>query len=143
MIPVELLTMGASAIFSGVMTLWKQSIDNKAMIFEQTLAKSKAQAEIYEAVRNNPNKGFHFTRRIIALTAIGAIIVWPMIVPVFWPDVPVTVGWTQMKGGFWFFKDAQESFVFHTVTNGIVLTPLTTHLVSAITGFFFGNQIVK
>jgi hypothetical protein len=75
---------------------------------------------------------------------IGSVIVWPMFAPIAAPHLDVTVGWTEMAGGFWPFTEAKEVFVWKTVTNGgIVVTPLMTHMCSAITGFFFGNQIAK
>jgi len=143
MIPTELITMGASFISSAFLTLFRNAQDNKAAIFERAMTASKAQAEIYEQVRSNPNKSFQLTRRIIALGTIGAIVWATMVVPVFWPHVPVTIGLSTMKGGFWFFSDPKQAFEWYTFNGGIVMTPLMTHMGSAITGFFFGNQITK
>jgi hypothetical protein len=89
-------------------------------------------------------EGWHFTRRTIALATIGAVIVWPMFAPVIAPNLQVTLGWTEMTSGVWPFTDPREALQWHTVqAGGIVVTPLMTHMCSAITGFFFGNQIAK
>jgi len=143
-IPMEILTFLGSGLMSGVMTLWGKSMENKAALFEQAMAKTQLQAEIYDKARNSGSTGFHITRRAIACAVIGAVIVWPMIVPVFWPDIPVTIGWTEMTNGFLFFLDPREAVKWISFpAGGLVVTPLMTHLTSAIGRFFFGNQIVR
>ena len=143
MIPLELITMGASFLSSAFLTLFRNAQENKAAMFERAMMASKAQAEIYEQVRSVPDKSFQLTRRVIALGTIGAIVWATMIVPVFWPHIPVTVGLSEMTRGFWFFSDPKQTFEWYTFNGGIVVTPLMSHMGSAITGFFFGNQISK
>ena len=142
-IPTELITMGASFVASAFTTLFKTSMEKRQAMFEIAMAKGEAQAAIYEQVRNNPNKGFHLTRRIIALGVIFGIIGSTMILPVFFPDLPITIGLAEETSGFWIFADPRAKFEWYTFNGGIVLTPLMTHMGSAITGFFFGNQIAK
>ena len=76
------------------------------------------------------------------MSAVGAIIVWPKIIAVFWPEIPVTVGYTEFKPGFLFFTEGQESVKWQYL-RGLVITPLDTHLVSAIIGLYFGASMVK
>jgi hypothetical protein len=141
---MEILTFLGSGLMSGIMTLWGKSMENKAALFEHAMAKGEAQAKIYTDARAAGSKGFQLTRRAIALMVIFAVIVWPMFVPVFWPNVPVTIGWTEMTNGFLFFTDPKESVKWISFpAGGLVVTPLMTHLSSAISGFFFGNQITK
>ena len=94
------------------------------------------------AARNVENVGFQWTRRIIALTAIFAIVVLPKLVAVFAPDISVTVGYTQFKPGFLFFTQDVEIFKWITF-EGLVITQLDTNLVSAIIGMYFGGSLVK
>ena len=56
------------------------------------------------------DKGFAWTRRIIALSSVFAIVVFPKLVAVYYPDVLVTVGYTQWKQGFLFFTEGRELF---------------------------------
>ena len=95
-----------------------------------------------EAARSNTDKGFQWTRRIIALTAIFAIVLLPKLVAVFYPMVDVTVGYTNWQPGFWFFKEGKEVFEWFTF-QGLVITQLDTNLVSAIIGMYFGGSLVK
>lgn len=141
-IPLELVTMLGSSLLGGVMTLWSQNMKSKQEAFQRAIDGLAAQSKATDEARRYENKGFQLTRRVIALSAIGAIIVWPKIVPVFWPDMQVVVGWTEWNPGFLFLTDGQEETVWKTM-QGLVLTPLDTHLVSAIVGLYFGASMVK
>jgi hypothetical protein len=140
-IPLELITMLGSGLLGGLMTLWSQSMKSKQEAFQRAIDGLAAQSKATDMARRYENHGFQVTRRIIALSAIGAIIVWPKVVPIFWPEIQVVVGWTQWNPGFLFLGGSEET-VWKTMT-GLVLTPLDTHLVSAIVGLYFGASIVK
>ena len=88
------------------------------------------------------DQGFAWTRRIIALTAIFAIVLLPKLVAVFYPAVDVTVGYTNWRPGFMFFREGREVFEWITF-QGLVITQLDTNLVSAIIGMYFGGSLVK
>ena len=89
-IPFELITMLGSGLLSGVMTLWSQSQKAKQDAFNRAIEGLSAQSKATDVARRYENKGFQVTRRIIALSAVGAIIVWPKVIAVFWPEIPVT-----------------------------------------------------
>lgn len=141
-IPLELITMLGSSLLGGFMTMWSQNMKAKHEAFQRAIDGLAAQSKATDEARRYENKGFQVTRRIIALSAIGAIIVWPKVVPVFWPDLPVIVGWTEWNPGFLFFSEGTEDTVWKSM-KGLVLTPLDTHLVSAIVGLYFGASMVK
>ena len=141
-IPLELITMLGSSLLGGFMTMWSQNMKAKQEAFQRAIDGLAAQSKATDEARRYKNKGFQLTRRIIALSAIGAVIVWPKVVPVFWPDMPVIVGWTEWKPGFLFLIEGEEQTVWQTM-KGLVITPLDTHLVSAITGLYFGASMVK
>ena len=141
-IPLELVTMLGSSLLGGVMTIWSQNMKSKQEAFQRAIDGLAAQSKATDEARRYENKGFQLTRRIIALSAIGAVIVWPKVVPVFWPDMPVIVGWTEWKPGFLFLIEGEEQTVWQTM-KGLVITPLDTHLASAITGLYFGASMVK
>ena len=140
--PFEIITMLGSTVLSGVMSIWADS--RKAKAEEQKLLISRGEFEMkaVAAARNVENVGFQWTRRIIALTAIFAIVVLPKLVAVFAPDISVTVGYTQFKPGFLFFTQDVEIFKWITF-EGLVITQLDTNLVSAIIGMYFGGSLVK
>ena len=57
--------------------------------------------------REYENVGFQWTRRIIALTAIFSIVVLPKVVAIFYPEVAVTVGYTEFRPGFFFIPEKE------------------------------------
>ena len=141
-IPFELITMLGSGLMSGLMTLWSQSQKAKHAAVDRALTGLAAQSEATDLARRYENTGFQVTRRIIALSAVFAVIVWPKIVPVLFPDMTVIVGYTQWNPGFLFFTEGSEAVTWQHM-RGLVLTPLDTHLLSAIVGLYFGASMVK
>jgi hypothetical protein len=141
-IPLELITMVGSGLLSGVMTIWSQSQKAKQDAFQRAISGLAAKSKATDLARRYENKGFQITRRIIALSAVAAIIIWPKIVSVFWPDIQVTVGYTQWNPGFLFLTEGQEIIKWQAF-KGLVITPLDTHLLSAIVGMYFGASMVK
>mgnify|MGYP003676390272 FL=1 len=141
-IPFELITMLGSGLLSGVMTLFSQSQKAKQDAFNRAIEGLSAQSRATDMARRYENKGFQITRRIIALSAVGAIIVWPKVIAVFWPEIPVTIGYTEWNPGFLFFTEGKELVKWQAL-KGLVITPLDTHLLSAIVGLYFGASMVK
>ena len=133
--------MLGGGILSGVMTLWGQSLAAKREAHKMMLEGMAVEGKLVAAARRFSSPGINFTRRVIALTAVFAIIVWPKLVSVFWPEIPVTIGWTEWNPAFLFFDGSNET-AWKTVT-GLVVTPLDTHLMSAIIGLYFGASVVK
>jgi hypothetical protein len=140
-IPFELITMLGSGLLGGLMTIWGQSQKAKQDAFQRSIDGLAAQSEATDLARRYENKGFQITRRVIALGAVGAIVIWPKIIAVFWPEVAVTVGYTEWSPGFLFFEGNDD--VKWQSLQGLVITPLDTHLLSAIVGLYFGASMVK
>tara|TARA_E500000318_G_C3366516_1_gene136766 strand:+ start:63 stop:500 length:438 start_codon:yes stop_codon:yes gene_type:complete len=140
-LPVEMITMLGSSILGGVMSIWSQSIKAKQDEQKMLLARAETQMSFVEKARTYENKGFQFTRRIIALTAVFFIIAWPKIVPVFF-DTSVYLTWTEFTRGFLFLIE-QKEITLDKEFFGVVITPLDTHLMSAIVGLYFGGSLVK
>ena len=144
-LPLELITMLFSTILGGVMSIWGQSNKTKAEQNKMLLARANFKAEQVNAARNAGKNDSHFawTRRLIALSAVGSIIVLPKVVAVWYPEVSVIVGYTEVQGGFanWLF--GPDEAIQWKSANGFVITPLDTHIVSAIIGLYFGAGFTK
>jgi len=142
--PFEIITMLASTVLGGVMSVWAES--RKAKADTQKLLITRGEFEMKAKKQSLDHglkdKGFAWTRRIIALTSVFAIVVFPKIVAVFYPDVSVTIGYTNWNPGFLFFKEGREVFEWITF-QGLVITQLDTNLVSAIIGMYFGGSLAK
>jgi hypothetical protein len=142
MFPFEIITMLGSTLISSLLSLWSQRIKAKQDEQKMLLQRAEFQQQAVDAARNVENVGFQWTRRIIALSSIFAIIIFPKLVAVYYPDVDVTVGYTVFNPGFLFFTDGREVFEWITF-QGLVITQLDTNLVSAIIGMYFGGSLVK
>ena len=142
--PFEIITMLGSTLLSSVLSIWSQS--RKAKEDQQKLLITRGEFEMKAKKQSLDHglkdKGFAWTRRIIALVSVFAIVVLPKMVAVFYPDVDVTVGYTNWRPGFWFFKEGREVFEWITF-KGLVITQLDTNLVSAIIGMYFGGSLVS
>ena len=142
MFPFEIITMLGSTLISSMLSLWSQRMKAKQDEQKMLITRGEFQLKAVDAARNVDNVGFQWTRRIIALSSIFAIVILPKLVAVYYPSVDVTVGYTLFQPGFLFFSDGREVFEWITF-QGLVITQLDTNLVSAIIGMYFGGSLVK
>ena len=141
--PFEMITMLGSTVLGGIMSIWSQNIKAKQAEQKMLLQRAEVQTAAFIEAREYENVGFQWTRRIIALTAVFAIVVLPKILPLVSPDAHVIVGYTEWKPGFLFFEGKDVMQWVPMAHKGIVITPLDTNLVSAIIGLYFGGSLVK
>ena len=141
--PFEMITMLGSTVLGGVMSIWSQSIKAKQAEQKMLIQRAEVQTEAFKEAREYENVGFQWTRRIIALTAVFAIVVLPKILPLVTPDAHVIVGYTEFKPGFLFLEGKDVMKWVPMAHKGIVITPLDTNLVSAIIGLYFGGSLFK
>ena len=139
--PFEMITMLGSTILGGVMSIWSQSIKAKQAEQKMLIQRAEVQQQGFKEAREYDNKGFQWTRRIIALTAVFAIILLPKLMPIFQPDVSVIVGYLEFKPAFFFIPE--KEVMEWKALKGLVITPLDTNLVGAIVGMYFGGSLVK
>ena len=141
--PFEMITMLGSTVLGGIMSIWSQNIKAKQAEQKMLLQRAEVQTAAFKEAWEYENVGFQWTRRIIALTAVFAIVVLPKILPLVSPDAHVIVGYTEWKPGFLFFEGKDVMQWVPMAHKGIVITPLDTNLVSAIIGLYFGGSLVK
>lgn len=143
-IPLEVITgsLSAGLSFVGSVIAMKQkaAAQHQKLLLEGHRADeaSKMRAEGGSEANQSEKR---WTRRTIAITATVAILLLPILAGMF--GTPVTTGWTELSGGFWPFTSPQSHMVWHQVHGGIVITPLHTHTLSAIIGFYFGSSIAE
>jgi hypothetical protein len=141
--PFEMITMLGSTVLGGVMSIWSQSIKAKQAEQKMLLARADVQQKGFKEAREYGNEGFQWTRRIIALTAVFAIVLLPKLMPIFQPDVSVIVGYLEFKPSFLFLPEKEIMKWITLSSNSLVITPLDTNLVAAIIGLYFGGSLVK
>jgi hypothetical protein len=139
-IPTELVSLLGSSLLGGIMKLHALSAEAKRRERLLTLQALNARFEHIEKARAFQNRGFQWTRRVIALSAVFSVIVLPKLVAVFAPDIPIQIGYPQLETGTFFWSMDTERLTWVQLS-GIVITPLDTHLLSAIVGLYFGGSL--
>lgn len=141
-IPPELFTLLGSSVLGGIMQIASRTLEARSRERLFTLQALQANANIIDNARRYENRGFQWTRRIIALTAVTFIVVFPKIVSVYHPEIPVHIGYSEFKDGFLFFT-SDKFRVQWVALKGMVITPLDTHLMSAVIGLYFGGSLTR
>ena len=134
-----------STVLGGVMSIWGQSMKNRQLQQEMLMQRAEFNRNAVADARDagKTDKHFAWTRRLIALSAVFSIIVLPKLVAVWYPEVSVYVGYTEATGGFFSWMFGPEEAIKWKMAQGFVITPLDTHIVSAIVGLYFGAGFTK
>lgn len=143
MIPLELITFIGSTLIGGVLSLLSMSSKSKSDREAAKLKALNAQADITQVAREQTNEGFLITRRFIAIACTVSIIVLPLVMPYFIPGVPVMLGYTQLDPGFWPFTSDVNKIIWRSMEEGVMITPFHTHMMSAISGMYFGTSLKR
>lgn len=142
-IPFELITMLGSTLLGGILKLLGIWMDSKRAREEFMLKSMGKVIEDRENARSVKSERFQFTRRLLAIMITFFVIAWPMIVPVFWPQVDISLGYIDHEHhGWWIFGGISEVTKWQVFGGSIVITTLHTNLMSAIAGLYFGGSIV-
>lgn len=141
-LPPELLTLFTSSFFAGMMKAWSRNIDARRESHHIALQAMQIKNEHTAQARLIDNPCLQWTRRVIALVAVFSIIVVPKIVSIFWPEIAIHVAHSEVSEGFLFFSSATERLRW-VALRGVVITPLDTHILSAIIGLYFGGSIME
>lgn len=142
MIPFELVTLLGSTVLGGIMKLIGVRQSAKQQEHLAMMQALSAKKDILKEAREYENVGYQWTRRTIAILSVLSIIVWPKFAPFLLdPSIPIVVGWTEIQPGF-FFSEGKEVLTWKS-HEGLVLTPLDTHLVMAIIGLYFGGGLAS
>jgi len=143
MIPMELLSMLASTVLGGVLSIMAQKAKDRAEEQKMLLQRAEFQSQQFDKAREVTDAFTKNTRRWIALMCVLAIIVLPKLAPFIDPNMPVYVGYVEtVQQGFWLFSSDVDMTQWKPL-NGLVITPLDTHVVSSIIGLYFGGSLVR
>ena len=139
-LPTELVTLLGSSLLGGIMRIWGISLQTKRLNHLLGIHSLKTRAVIINDARRFSNHGFQWTRRIIALTATFFIIVFPKLIAALAPSIPIHIAYTETSSFLFWANDFSKVNWIHL--SGIVITPLDTHLLSAIIGLYFGGALI-
>ena len=135
--------MGASTVLGGVLGIMAQNSKDKADQQNMLMARADFQSKQFDKARNVQDPFTKNTRRWIALMCVMAIIVLPKLAPFIDPSLNIYVGYTEVvSSGFWIFSSSADMTLWKPL-DGLVITPLDTHVVSSIIGLYFGGSLVR
>ena len=136
-------TLLGGSIMGFTTTLIGGIVKAKAEQHKLMLSALNARHKVLQETREHGMKDRHFawTRRIIALTCVGCIVVIPFIAPFL--DVPVIVSHVK-EGGFSipFIWDSPDNVEWQAI-EGVALAPMYLHTLAAIVSFYFGSSAAK
>ncbi len=150
MIPLELLSFGAAFIGRALVQHLAYKQQNEAAEREMLYKMAGLQKEAQDGARETLQKNnlFGWICAIIAVLSVLAIIVLPKIAFLIDPSLLITYGFGQYSPensilfGLINLGGGYEETLWHQA-KGILITPLDTHLVSAIAGLYFGGINIR
>lgn len=143
-LPTELITLFASSTLSSIFRLlnFNQKARRDERIATLLALRSEKPSLNIQRLQASPSSSLQWTRRVIAFIAVFSIILLPKLVSIYKPEVAIHIGYAQPSPGFlWFNSDVERITWAHL--KGLVITPLDTHLLSAIIGLYFGGSLIS
>jgi len=142
MIPMELLSMLASTVLGGVMSIMAQKGQAEQEREKMLMQRANFAAKQTDKARNVKDAHTKHTRRWIALMCVFSIIVVPIVAPIF-VDIPIYMGYTEtVSEGWWIFASDYDVTKWQPMT-GIVIGPLQSHTIFSIIGLYFGGSLTR
>ena len=142
MIPMELLSMLASTVLGGVMSIMAQKGQAEAEREKMLMQRADFAAKQTDKARAVSDPHTKHTRRWIALMCVFSIIVVPIVAPIF-TDVNVAYQIvTEASSGWWIFGETYETSYFES-GNTIFITNLQSHTIFSIIGLYFGGSLTR
>ena len=142
MIPMELLSMLASTVLGGVMSIMAQKGQAEAEKQKMLMQRAGFAAKQTDKARDVKDAHTKHTRRWIALMCVFSIIVVPIVAPIF-TDVNVAYQIvTEMESGWWIFGSTYETSYFEQ-GNTVFITNLQSHTIFSIIGLYFGGSLTR
>ncbi len=137
-LPLEVVTMLGSSLFSGVMTMWSQSVKAKNEQFNNMI-KFNMQQHKNQVEQLQADPGFSWTRRIIAVVIVVGglgLLYLPTLA-----GVPQIIELTNESTGL-FGLISNTTTEFHE-TNAIVTPEWLKLSIFSIMGLYFGNSMTR
>ena len=145
----ELANMLGSSLLGAILTIWKQRLADDQERFKMALQGFQASEESQSSrLAFRSDKGFHLTRRIIALLIIITLVCGPVVFPLLVSDLAIVIGYYDTSRSFWPWSVTVQSvhwigFGAADASRVITISPVHNNMAMTIIGMFFGNQMTK
>ena len=143
MISTAVITGLGTFALTALIKIWAAKSQAQAKAMETAIKGYREEAEERKSIRESTNKGFAFTRRILALSVIGAVVVVPLLAPLLTPFVPVSMctqagAETQV---FWGLFSYDNSALACTNSTAVQVMPFHVDMAMMVLGFYFGSKV--
>ena len=130
-IPLEVLTMGSSAVLGGLL----KAIDRRA---ERDLRLVEAlNKDTRERIIQDVPMTVQWTRRAMALIIVCSVMVLPKVAAMM--GFEVNYGTAGSQSLLWGLIGASHKVTWY-VAGGVPITPMDTHSLAAVVGLYFGGR---
>jgi hypothetical protein len=140
MFPLEVLTLGASTALSFGMKFVSIWMQNKAEERKLLLGLRETDLE-HQRFLVKQSGGFAITRRIIALSCIATLIVWPSIAGLFGIPIHFTMESNKSVSVLWGLFSDQYTEPYVLTKMGFVYFKWHVHVILSIIGLYFGQTL--
>jgi len=127
----ELINAISSLVLGEIMTVWSQSIKDRAereklaiqIALQRHLATEISQTKAREF---QDNSGFNITRRDIALIVVITVVLLPILLQAIYSDITIVIGYYNTTQSIWSWSNTYESIHWIAAGSGtrpIVINP--------------------
>ena len=138
----EMVNLLGSASLGAVMQIMGAKANAQAEMMKQLTANHKLEEESRDKVRNNTNSFFMMTRRIIVLSCIFAIIIVPVLAPLF-TDTAIYIQTEVTTGSDWLIFETRNTTMSWKEVQGIAILDWHKNIILSIVSMYVGSSIAK
>ena len=131
---MEVLTFIGTYVLKAFQNYTVDKSEQRKMELELMLRTQNVVTETRQA--HSTNKLLAITAAVLAMTGFFAVVLLPKLIFLFQPDVNVIYAYLETKN--YLFSSGLSKMMFKAV-NGVLISPIDTHLVAAISGLYFGS----
>jgi hypothetical protein len=138
--PLELISMGASALMGFLFKLISANQQAKRDQFEMMMQKEKFAEESRQAARNMQNPAAAYIRRFIVITMMS-ILAFIVVAPAIDPTLTTNIVTEYDDPGFLGFGGGKRMMI--AMVSGVMYDETIRSILASIIGYYFGTSTVK
>ena len=138
--PLELISMGASALMGFLFKLISANQQAKRDQFEMMMQKEKFAEESRQAARNMQNPAAAYIRRFIVITMMS-ILAFIVVAPAIDPTLTTNIVTEYDDPGFLGFGGGKKMMI--AMVSGVMYDETIRSILASIIGYYFGTSTVK
>lgn len=138
--PLELISMGASALMGFLFKLISANQRAKREQFEMLMQKEKFAEESRQSARNMQNPAAAYIRRFIVITMMS-ILAFIVVAPAIDPTLTTNIVTEYDDPGFLGFGGGKRMMI--AMVSGVMYDETIRSILASIIGYYFGTSTVR